>query len=100
MQQPHVAEAALVKEPVTALTQRLRQLLMDWPENPLLEQLIALCNRLLGASPTSRIGKFDVRRYKIMPSDTWRNNDTVCRSFYCHVCRCFWCHSGAQPSEL
>ena len=50
MQQPHVAEAALVKEPVTALTQRLGQLLLDWPENPLLEQLIALCSRLLGAS--------------------------------------------------
>lgn len=47
-QQPSVAEVKLIVAPVSALRSRVRQLLEDWPGNPLLEQLVAICGRLLG----------------------------------------------------
>ena len=41
-------EAGLLDEPVQAMQERLTQLLADWPENPILMQLLALCQRLAG----------------------------------------------------
>ncbi len=49
MEKPSVAEAGLMEEPVQALRARLSQLLEDWPEHPILSQLLILCDRLLGA---------------------------------------------------
>ena len=49
LQGPVVEEAALLAAPVRAVAARLAQLLADWPEHPILEQLAAICGRLLGA---------------------------------------------------
>lgn len=49
IQQACVEEAALLQAPVAALKQRLQQLLDDWPEHPVLVQLVAICDRLTGA---------------------------------------------------
>ena len=49
MEKASVAEASLMEEPVQALRARLNQLLDDWPEHPILSQLLILCDRLLGA---------------------------------------------------
>ena len=49
IQQACVEEAALLQGPVSALKKRLHQLLQDWPEHPVLEQLLAICHRLTGA---------------------------------------------------
>ena len=43
-------EAGLLEEPLQAMQERLTQLLADWPENPILMQLLALCHRLAGNS--------------------------------------------------
>ncbi len=48
VQKPCIAELELVIGPVQILQGRLRELLQEWPDNPLLEQLIAICDRLLG----------------------------------------------------
>lgn len=48
VQQPCVSELERLVHPVRDLQVRLAQLLEEWPENPLLEQLVAICNRLLG----------------------------------------------------
>ena len=52
VQQPCTDELELLIAPITALLNRLRELLDQWPENPLLEQLTAICNRLLGMRHT------------------------------------------------
>ncbi len=51
MEKACVAEAGLLDEPVRALVARLRQLLEDWPEHPILTQLLNLCDRLTGDAP-------------------------------------------------
>lgn len=51
MEKQSVPEAGLLDEPVRALTERLRQLLEDWPEHPILTQLLNLCDRLTGEYP-------------------------------------------------
>ena len=43
-------EVGLLEEPLQAMQERLTQLLADWPENPILMQLLALCQRLAGES--------------------------------------------------
>ena len=48
MEKPSLAEAGLMEEPVQALRARLAQLLADWPDHPILAQLLVLCDRLLG----------------------------------------------------
>ena len=48
IQQACVEEAALLKGPVCSLKGRLAQLLAEWPEHPVLEQLSAICDRLTG----------------------------------------------------
>lgn len=47
MQQPAVQEVSLAQGPVMAVVGRLRALLADWPDNPLLLQLLAIAERLL-----------------------------------------------------
>lgn len=49
IQQACVEEAALLQGPVSALKGRLHQLLQEWPEHPVLDQLLAICHRLTGA---------------------------------------------------
>ena len=49
---PCLEEAVLANEPVGALRDRLRDLLAEWPENPLLTQLLMIADRLL-AMPAS-----------------------------------------------
>ena len=48
IQQACVEEAALLQGPVSALKARLNQLLQEWPEHPVLTQLLAICHRLTG----------------------------------------------------
>jgi len=43
-----VEEAALLAGPVCGLKARLEQLLVEWPEHPVLVQLSAICDRLTG----------------------------------------------------
>jgi midasin len=47
MQQPVVAEASLMQQPLSDLAQRLTHLLEEWPDHPLLLQLSAIVARLL-----------------------------------------------------
>ena len=49
IQQACVEEAALLQGPVSALKKRLHHLLQEWPEHPVLDQLLAICHRLTGA---------------------------------------------------
>ena len=42
------AETGLLDEPLQGMQGRLGQLLADWPDNPILTQLLALCARLAG----------------------------------------------------
>ena len=46
-------EVQLVNVPLAALAQRVRQLLHDFPENPLLEQLLQLAARVQGVCQAS-----------------------------------------------
>lgn len=48
MEAPSLAEAGLLEEPVQALAARLQELLDEWPEHPILSQLLLLCERLTG----------------------------------------------------
>ncbi len=48
IQQACVEEAALLQGPVCAVKARLVQLLAEWPEHPVLVQLLAICDRLTG----------------------------------------------------
>lgn len=48
IQQACVEEAALLAGPVCGLKARLEQLLVEWPEHPVLVQLSAICDRLTG----------------------------------------------------
>ena len=48
MEEPCGAETGLLDEPLQGLQGRLGQLLADWPDNPILTQLLALCARLAG----------------------------------------------------
>ena len=41
-------EVGLLDDPIQAMQARLQQLLVDWPENPILTQLLVLCQRLTG----------------------------------------------------
>ena len=41
-------EVGLLDDPIQAMQMRLQQLLADWPENPILTQLLVLCQRLTG----------------------------------------------------
>ena len=50
IQKPCIEELALLQAPVTALRRRLTQLLSEWPEHPVLLQLVAICGRLTGLS--------------------------------------------------
>ena len=49
IQQACVEEAALLQGPVSAVKKRLQHLLQEWPEHPVLDQLLAICHRLTGA---------------------------------------------------
>ena len=42
------AETGLLDEPLQGMQGRLGRLLADWPDNPILTQLLALCARLAG----------------------------------------------------
>lgn len=46
---PVVEETALLAAPVVGVRDRLAALLAQWPEHPILAQLNAICDRLLGA---------------------------------------------------
>jgi midasin len=48
MQQPFPEEAFLMQQPLSGMSHRLIQLLEEWPEHPLLLQLLAIVERLLG----------------------------------------------------
>ena len=48
MQQPFPEETVLMQAPLAVLSQRLHVLLEEWPEHPLLQQLLAIVDRLLG----------------------------------------------------
>jgi midasin len=48
MQQPFPEEAFLMQQPLSDMSRRLIQLLEEWPEHPLLLQLLAIVQRLLG----------------------------------------------------
>ncbi|KAF6262490.1 hypothetical protein COO60DRAFT_1699221 [Scenedesmus sp. NREL 46B-D3] len=48
MQQPFPEEACLMQQPLSVMSHRLIQLLEEWPEHPLLLQLLAIVERLLG----------------------------------------------------
>ena len=48
IQGPVVEEAVLLQAPVRALQARLAALLVEWPDHPLLLQLDAISQRLLG----------------------------------------------------
>jgi midasin len=48
MQQPFPEEAFLMQQPLSDMSHRLIQLLEEWPEHPLLLQLLAIVERLLG----------------------------------------------------
>lgn len=50
--QPVVEEVCLIEGPVSALRRRVRELLEEWPGNPLLAQLETIADRLL-ATPVS-----------------------------------------------
>ena len=52
IQQACVEEAALLQRPVCALKARLAQLLAEWPDHPVLVQLLAICDRLTGNLPS------------------------------------------------
>ena len=60
VQRPHAAvgEASLVIPPLAAMQHRLQQLLSDWPEHPLLSQLVAICTRIQGTSFTEHLTDF------------------------------------------
>ena len=63
IQQACVQEAAILQGPVSALKGRLHQLLQEWPEHPVLVQLLAICHRLTGihTNPvSSSVGAFSV----------------------------------------
>lgn len=47
MQEPCVEETALVQAPLRKLMERLRVLLDEWPDHPILAQLAAICSRVL-----------------------------------------------------
>lgn len=48
IQKACVEEAALLAGPVCGLKARMEQLLLEWPEHPVLVQLSAICDRLTG----------------------------------------------------
>lgn len=48
VQKPALSEVMMLRAPVSQLLSHLKALLQEWPENPLLEQLSAICRRLLG----------------------------------------------------
>ena len=48
LQGPVVEEASLLAAPVGGVRIRLAALLEEWPEHPILAQLTAICDRLLG----------------------------------------------------
>ena len=48
VQETQLAEMGLLEEPVFSMGQRVANLLAEWPDNPLLMQLKAICQRLLG----------------------------------------------------
>ena len=49
------AEALLLGPPLSMLQGRLAELLLDWPDHPILMQLDALTSRILGAMPIGRV---------------------------------------------
>jgi hypothetical protein len=53
LQGPVVEEAALLAAPVLGVRNRLAALLEEWPEHPILAQLTAICDRLLGERCTA-----------------------------------------------
>ncbi|KAL0049173.1 hypothetical protein WJX82_008148 [Trebouxia sp. C0006] len=53
IQKACVEEAALLAGPVCGLKARMEQLLLEWPEHPVLVQLSAICDRLTGLSVQS-----------------------------------------------
>jgi hypothetical protein len=56
IQGPVVEEAVLLQGPVRGMRGRLAQLLLDWPDHPLLLQLDAICERLLGTHSAHFLG--------------------------------------------
>ncbi len=48
LQGPVVEEAVLLQGPVRGVRARLTELLAEWPDHPLLTQLAAIADRLLG----------------------------------------------------
>ena len=46
LQDANPAELALVLEPLGVLLRRVGLLLEEWPENPILQQLVAICQRV------------------------------------------------------
>jgi hypothetical protein len=76
---PVVEEAALLAAPVLGVRDRLAALLAEWPEHPILAQLTAICDRLLGercAAPEHR------RRPWQAAQALWVGNKP-----------CYWCGS-------
>ena len=50
LQGPVVEEAVLLQGPVRGVRARLAELLAEWPDHPLLTQLAAIADRLLGVA--------------------------------------------------
>lgn len=53
LQGPVVEEAALLAAPMLGVRDRLAALLGEWPGHPILAQLTAICDRLLGERCTA-----------------------------------------------
>eukprot|EP00898_Chlorokybus_atmophyticus_P007316 jgi/Chlat1/7586/Chrsp63S07074 len=72
---PCIREAALLVEPVIALVHRVRELLQEWQDNPLLLQLLAICERLLSMPLTAPLMQFLVGAELLLSrAQTWEQN--------------------------
>jgi midasin len=54
----NVAEARLCVEPLANLTARVRELLTEWPEHPVLQQLVKVANRVVSFRLSSPLMQF------------------------------------------
>ncbi|KAI8077784.1 uncharacterized protein BX664DRAFT_270456, partial [Halteromyces radiatus] len=54
----NIGEAKLVEPVIRRFKTRVNTILSDWPEHAILQQLITICDRILGFSITSPVAKF------------------------------------------
>lgn len=70
VQKEAVSEVRLLRTPVKELLKSLQILLKDWPENPLLDQLSAICRKLLGTTFSISILEFFPEQKKVSSTAT------------------------------